>query len=55
MDIVELALTMKKCEELKAVLVSQQSFATFEEFKQLLALKAEKEELKQAEVVRLQE
>jgi hypothetical protein len=46
MDIVELAITMNKCEEIKTVLKSGQAFSSIEEFKVLMNLRLEKEELK---------
>jgi len=38
MNIVELAITLNKCEEIKAVLKSRQTFSSFEEFKSLMNL-----------------
>ena len=46
MDIVELAITLNRCEEIKIVLKSNLIFSTIEEFKELLQLQLQKEELK---------
>ena len=46
MDIVELAITLKKCEEIKTVLKSGQAFGSIEEFKVLINLWLEKKQLK---------
>jgi len=48
MNIVELAITLNKCEKIKTVLKSGQGFSSFEEFKVLMNLWLEKEQLKQA-------
>ena len=41
MDIVELAIAMNKCEEIKTVLKSGQAFSNIEEFKELMDLRLE--------------
>ena len=47
MDIVELALAVNACGEIKMLLKSEQKFVTIQQFKDLLKLQLEKEELKQ--------
>jgi len=42
MDIVELAITLNKCEEIKTILKSEQTFSNIEEFKVLMNLQLEK-------------
>jgi hypothetical protein len=46
MEIVELAITLNRCEEIKAVLKSNLSFSSIHEFKELLDLQLQKEDLK---------
>jgi hypothetical protein len=46
MDIVELAITLNRCEEIKVVLKSNVPFTNIKEFKELLDLQLQKEELK---------
>jgi orotate phosphoribosyltransferase len=46
MEIVELAITLNRCEEIKAVLKSNLPFSSIHEFKELLNLQSQKEELK---------
>ena len=43
MDIVELAITLKKCEQIKTILKSNLTFANIQEFKELLDLQLQKE------------
>jgi hypothetical protein len=43
MDIVELAITLNRCEEIKNVLKSEHNFANIKEFKDLLNFQLEKE------------
>jgi hypothetical protein len=51
MDIVKLALKLKRCEEVK-IAVQQQRTNSIEEFQKLLELVVEKEQLKREEVFR---
>jgi len=46
MDIVELAITLNKCEEMKTILKSNLVFANIKEFKELLDLQLQKKKLK---------
>lgn len=46
MNIVELAMELKKCEDIKTVLESKTQFSTFIEFKSIFGLQQEKNALK---------
>jgi hypothetical protein len=46
MGIVELAITLNRCEEIKTILKLEQNFTNIEEFRDLLNLQLEKEQLK---------
>ena len=55
MDIVEIALKLNRCEEIKALLGSSQTFSNIQEFQALLNFKLEKEQFRHEELKRQQE